>query len=153
MTNVLTTTTAQRPAAAPLFVTVLAGLGLAWNVFGLVRFVQSVTASPQDMQAAGMTAEQVAVYANLPVWMNVAFAIGVLGGVAGCLLLLARRRAAAPVLATSLVGYVVLYVGDIVHGVFAAFGASQVAVLTVVVAIAAGLWALTRFADRRGILR
>ncbi|MFN9014361.1 MAG: hypothetical protein ACK5VS_13205 [Hyphomonadaceae bacterium] len=49
----------------------------------------------------------------------------------------------------SLVAYVVLYIGDIVHGVFAALGPPQVIVLTVVVAIAAALLWVARFSDKQ----
>ncbi len=64
--------------------------------------------------------------------MTIAFAVGVFGGALGCLLLLARRAIAVPVFALSLAGYLALYAGDILHGVFAAMGAPQVVVLTVV---------------------
>jgi hypothetical protein len=40
--------------------------------------------------------------------------------------------------------YVALWIGDAVHGVFAAMGAPQVVILTTVVAIAAALLALSR---------
>ncbi|MFN7496667.1 MAG: hypothetical protein ACK5XZ_12185 [Hyphomonadaceae bacterium] len=52
-------------------------------------------------------------------------------------------------LLASLVAYVVLYIGDIVHGVFAALGPPQVIVLTVVVAIAAALLWVARFSDKQ----
>ena len=47
-------------------------------------------------------------------------------------------------LAASLAAYVALWIGDAIHGVFAAMGAPQVAVLTTVVAIAAALFAASR---------
>jgi hypothetical protein len=51
---------------------------------------------------------------------------------------------ARPVLALSLLAYVALWIGDAIHGVFAAMGAPQVVILTVVVAFAAALLALSR---------
>ena len=78
-----------------------------------------------------------------PAWMTLAFAVGVFGGLAGSVLLLMRRRAAMPVLRALLVAYVGLWVGDALHGVFAAMGAPQVGILTLVVAIAAALVAPT----------
>lgn len=139
--------------AMPLWFWSVAGLGLAWNVFGAVQFTGSLSATAESLQAQGLTAEQAAVMLGYPVWMTIAFAIGVFGGALGCLLLLARRAIAVPVFALSLAGYLALYAGDILHGVFAAMGAPQVAVLTVVVAIAAGLWALARSFRARGLLR
>ena len=45
----------------------------------------------------------------------------------------------SPKITLSLIAYVILYIGDITEGVFAALGASQVIILTFVVAVAAGL--------------
>ena len=85
---------------------------------------------------------------SYPAWMTAAFAVGVLGGLLGSGLLLLRRPAAQPVLAVSLAAYLALWIGDAVHGVFAALGAPQVVILTLVVAIAAGLWFAARIAQR-----
>jgi hypothetical protein len=73
-----------------------------------------------------------------------AFAIGVFGGLIGCVLLFLRKSVSMLVLLTSLIAYVALWIGDVVHGVFAALGAPQVIILTTVVAIAAADFALRR---------
>lgn len=138
--------------AAPIWVWVVAGLGLAWNIFGAVQFVGTLSATPDSLQAQGLTPEQATVMLGYPTWMTIAFAVGVFGGTIGCLLMLARKAVAVSVFALSLVGYIALYIGDIVHGVFAAMGAPQVVVLTVVVAIAVGLWAVARSLRARGML-
>lgn len=127
------------PLPRPLWPAVLALGGIAWNLFGLVQFAGTLTATEASMLAAGLTPAQAAVMAGLPAWMTLAFAIGVLGGLAGSALLLLRHRLARPVLAASLAAYVVLWLGDAALGVFAAFGPPQVAILTLVVAIAAAL--------------
>lgn len=146
----------QIAAARPLTSRALiatALLGIAWNAFGVFQFVNSVTASVDDMVRNGLTPAQASLYAGLPLWMDLAFAAGVSGGLAGSLLLLARRAAAVPVFALSLVAYVLLFAGDIIEGVFAAFGARQVAILTFVVAIAAGLLWGARHFRARNLLR
>lgn len=131
---------------------IVGGLALAWNAYGVVQFMGSLAATPESLIASGLTAEQAAVMTGYPVWMTVVFAIGVFGGLAGSVLLLIRKAMAVPVFHASLAGYVALYVGDIVHGVFAAMGAPQIIVLTLVVAIAAALsWSSHRFA-RNGLL-
>lgn len=145
------TSIASRPAA-PTGLRLAAGSGLAWSLFGLLRFVTTAGATPAELAAGGMSEAQAALYAALPLWMNAAFAVGTIGGVIGCALLLLQRRAALPVLAASLAGYLVLYAGDIALGVFAAFGAPQIAILTSVVVIAAGLLWLAVTAHRRGRL-
>ncbi len=122
------------------------GLALIWNAYGVVQFAGSVTATQDSLLAKGLTAEQAAVMTGYPAWMTIAFAIGVFGGLAGSALLLMRKAWAVPVFAASLAGYMALYAGDIVHGVFAAMGTPQVIILSIVVAIAAGLsWASRRF--------
>jgi hypothetical protein len=137
----------------PVWYWIVAGLGLAWNVFGLTAFKEFATGTKEYWQSTGMTAEQAALYSSLPTWMTVVFAIGVFGAVIGCVLLLARHRLALPVLAVSMAGYALLYVGDIVLGVFSALGTPQVAVLTTVIAVAAALLWLAIHARSRAILR
>ena len=134
----MTETSARRaPQSWPLRIIILAGL--AWSLFGVWQFARQTFADTAGLMAGGMTAEQAELYAGLPGWMAAAFAIGTIGGSLGCVLLLAGRRAAVPVLAASLVAYAALFVGDAVYGVFAAFGPPQVVVLSFAVAIAAGL--------------
>lgn len=140
-------------ARLPSWYWTAAGLGLAWNAFGITRFLSSATASEADMAAQGMTAEQARLYAGLPAWMDIAFAFGVFGGLIGCILLLARSKIAVPVFAASLGGYVALYAGDVAYGVFAVFGVAQAVILTVVVAIAAVLLWVARHAVGKSFIR
>lgn len=129
-----------------------AGLGVAWNIFGLVQFKGAVTATSESLAAKGMTPEQIDVYMSIPFWMNFAFGVGVIGGLIGSVLMVIKNKAAQPVLLASLVAYVALYIGDIVHGVFAALGPPQVIVLTVVVAIAAALLWVAHFFTKQARL-
>ncbi len=125
----------RRPPWLPLAAT----LGLAWNIFGLVQFTGSLLRSEASLIESGLDADQAAVMMGYPAWMTVAFAVGVIGGTLGSALLLLRKKLAVPVLAASLAGYILLYIGDILYGVFAALGAPQIIVLTLVVVIAAAL--------------
>lgn len=118
--------------------------GIAWNIFGLIQLAGSVVATEESLIASGLTADQAAVMTGYPGWMTLAFAIGVFGGLAGSVLLLFRLSIAKPVLAISLAAYVALWIGDALHGVFAAMGMPQIVILTIVVAIAAALFALSR---------
>ena len=129
---------------APLWFTAMAMGGVAWNIFGVVQFTGSLAATQETLVASGMTPEQAAVMTGYPAWMTIAFGIGVFAGLAGSVLLLFRKAQAMPFLLASLVAYVALWIGDAVHGVFAALGASQVVILTIVVAIAAALFAISR---------
>lgn len=128
----------------PHWHTQLALAGLAWNLYGVYQFASSLTATPDSLMAAGMTAAQAAVMSSYPIWMTVAFGLGVGLGTLGSALLALRRKQATPVLAVSLVAYLALWIGDAVNGVFAALGTPQIVILTLVVAIAAALLALAR---------
>ena len=136
----------------PIWFWAASGAGLVWNAYGLWQFAGTLRATEQSLVAAGLTAEQASVMTGYPVWMTLAFALGVLGGLVGSALLLARRKAAYTVLAGSLLGYILLYIGDATQGVFAVMGAPQVIVLSVVVAIAAGLVAVASWARKSALL-
>ncbi len=135
------TNTPPTPAAPPLqkWFWLAAGLGLVWNVFGMVQYLSTAGANVDALVRGGMTQAQATLYAGLPAWMGAAFAVGVFGGVLGSAALLLRRKAAVPVLAVSLAAYIVLYIGDITLGVFEAFGTPQVVILSAVVLIAGAL--------------
>lgn len=140
-------------ATLPKWFWVVAALGLAWNVFGLVQFLSTTGGTVQSLMSGGLTRQQAELYVSLPMWMTVSFAAGVFGGVAACLLLLMRRALAVPVFWVSLVAYGVLYVGDVTQGVFAAFGTPQIIILTTVVLVAVGLLLFARRWQKRGLLK
>jgi hypothetical protein len=142
----------MNPQKLPLWFWISAALGLLWNLFGLFRFSVDSFASVEKLMASGMTQAQASLYTGLPVWMTIVFAVGVIGGTLGCILLLLRKKQAFAVFAASLAGYIALYAGDIALGVFAAFGTPQVAILTTVVLIAAALLWLSHASQKRGWL-
>lgn len=144
--------TTARTMPLPKWFWVCACLGLAWNLFGVVQFLGTAQASQEGLMMSGMTEAQARLYFGLPMWMNIAFAIGVFGGLLGSSLLLLRRKQSVPVFAVSLTAYIILYIGDITEGVFAIMGSSQVIILTCVVLIAAGLlWLARRFEQRSAL--
>ncbi len=136
-------------ARMPLWLLGAALGGLAWNAFGAVQFAGSATATVESLTAAGLTAEQAAVMTGYPLWMTLAFGLGVAGGLAGSALLLLRHPLSGAALGLSLAAYFALWIGDAVNGVFAVMGLTQVAILTAVVAIAAGLFAASRHSAAR----
>jgi hypothetical protein len=74
-------------------------------------------------------------------------------GIGGCILLLMRRKAALPVLLLLLLGCVVIFIGNLVTGVFAAMGQPYTTIITFVVVFAAFLlWVSWQF-GRSGSLR
>ncbi len=137
---------------APRWLLAVSWTGLAWNLFGAFQLFRTLNASSESLMAQGLNPEQIRVMMGLPFWMDMAFGWGVLGGVLGCCFLIARRRIALRVLLSSLVAYLVLFVGDITEGVFSAFGTPQVVILSTVVLIAAGLYAVAQRAHARQLL-
>lgn len=150
MTNITTTGEEPKPNA-PVWFWAAGALGLVWNVYGVYQFVGSFSQTEQSLMAAGMTAEQASVYLGLPVWMSLVFAVGVFGGLAGCVLLLLRREVAVPIFGASLAGYVALFAGDVGYGVFEN-NPTQLTILTFVVVVAAALFAVARVSHSRAIL-
>ena len=127
-------------------------LGLIWNIYGVYQFIGSVMATEDSLITMGMTMEQAALMTSYPFWMTLAFGIGVFGGLIGSILLLLKKALAQSVFLASLTGYVILYIGDITEGVFAALGTPQIVILTSVVLIAFGLWWFARSSQRGGVL-
>lgn len=136
----------------PVWILLVAVLGAAWNAFGLYQLNASLSQSEAGLMMQGMSAEAARVYHNLPLWMNLAFAVGAGGGLLGCLALIARRGFALPVLVASLAGYVVLFAGDLAYGLFDLIP-GQMAILLTVLAIAIILMAVAIHAQRKGLLR
>lgn len=85
----------------------ISGVGLVWNIFGVLAYIGQVTLTPE--QLAAMPDEQRALYEGVPVWATAAYAIAVNAGALGCLLLLFRRALALPVLIASLAGVIVQF--------------------------------------------
>jgi hypothetical protein len=127
-------------------------LGLAWNIFGTYQFIGSVNSTSESLMAMGMPEAQAQVMTNYPLWMTIAFAIGVFGGLIGSILLLLKKAISEKIFLASLLGYIVLYIGDITEGVFEAIGKSQVIILTTVVAIAFGLWFFAKSYRKKELL-
>lgn len=136
----------------PVWLWAASVVGILWNAYGLVQLAGTFTAAGQAAMTAGMTPAQAQAYLGLPGWISLVFALGVLGGLAGSMALALRRRIAVPVLAASLVGYMLLFAGDAWFGVFAAIP-SQLAILALVVLVAAGLLWTARIGARRSLLR
>ena len=139
-------------ARIPIWLRTAAALGVLWNLYGVFQFAGSFTQTSNSLMTAGMTASQAAVYLSLPAWISVVFAIGVFGGLVASIALAARRHVAVPIFAVSLVGYVLLFLGDAWYGVFASIP-EQLVVLGVVVLIAAALLQTSWLARKRGLLR
>jgi hypothetical protein len=112
----------ETSTTTPMWFWIASVLGLGWNLFGVYQFFGSLSATPESLQAKGMTAEQAAVMLGYPTWMTIAFAIGVVAGSIGCILLLVKNSQSIFIFWASLIAYIILYIGDVTQGVFCGFG-------------------------------
>ncbi|TMO76771.1 hypothetical protein CWC17_02990 [Pseudoalteromonas sp. S3785] len=74
---------------------------LIWNLLGVFAFVMHLMMTPEMISKLPL--DQQAAYSNVPLWSTIAFAVAVLGGTLGCILLLAKNALATPIFALSLV--------------------------------------------------
>lgn len=77
-------------------------VSLLWNAGGAYDYLMMKTANAAYL--AQFTAAQIAYYESYPFWVNLAWALGVWGAIAGSLLLLMRSRHAVWAFALSLAG-------------------------------------------------
>ncbi len=99
----------------PWHLWVIAIVALLWHAGGANDYIQVQSGNADyigQMSASyGVTAQQVMTYyENWPFWVHSAWAIGIWGGVLGCLLLLFRSRFAYHAFIASLLGAVVTFI-------------------------------------------
>lgn len=136
----------------PTLFRVIAIAAFAWNLTGIAMFV--LQTNLDAAQIAALPPAQQAVYAAMPPWLDVFYAIAVCGGALGSLGLLLRRRWAVPLLAISLAAVLVQMIA--LHALTPAWEASGVSGLPMtllIVGIAAFLLWYARLAAARGWLR
>ncbi|MDZ3799504.1 MAG: hypothetical protein U0T03_11975 [Xanthomonadales bacterium] len=97
-------------AKVPPVFWLIASLALLWNLAGLFSFWYHLTVSPEVV--ASWPEAQQQIFAAMPRWLFVPFAIATLGGLVGSIGLLLRRRWAVPVLALSLLAIFVQFAGN-----------------------------------------
>ena len=131
----------------------IGGAALIWNLFGLMVYISQVTATPEGLEAAGYTAEQIAFMEQTPEWVTSVFAIAVNAGVLGCILLLLRKAWAVPVFALSLVAVLVQNAhGLLMTDMIALFGTVPVFIQLAVIVIAIALLLYSRSLKAKGTL-
>jgi hypothetical protein len=86
-------------------------LGGLWSAIGIVSFI--LTRMNVEAVMSRFPPPQRAYFASLPPWAVGAWAIGVLAGGIGCLLLLRRSRLAIPALLASIIGMAICNLGGL----------------------------------------
>jgi hypothetical protein len=108
-----TTSEAQGTAARtrPWHLWLIGILGALWNSIGVLSFV--LTQLNVEAVMGQFPPEQREYFESFPLWTDLCWAIGVLGGVIGCLLLLLAHRRAFQFLLVSVIGWIVSNLGGL----------------------------------------
>src|SRR4029450_9142400 len=86
-------------------------IGILWSSMGVISFV--LTQMKVEAVMSRFPPQQREYFESFPLWAVAFWAIGVFGGVIGCLLLLLKNRLAVPVLLASLIGTLVFNLGGL----------------------------------------
>jgi hypothetical protein len=126
----------------------IAGLALIWNVLGSVNFFMQMN---PDMLDAYRESER-AIIQGRPAWATGGFAIAVIVGALGGVLLLLRKSAATYLFIASLVGVIVTMVHTL--GVDYDFSGAEMFVMVVMpFVVAALLVGYSKYAESKGWIR
>ncbi len=142
------------PLKTPWHLWLVGLLATAFNAIGVVDFVLYRIQGAAYQTSMGMTAEQVAHYQQLPGWVHLVWTTGVFSALAASLLLLLRKRLAAPVFALSLAAFLLsLFYTYVLAGAGAVMGL-QMAATSAVIAVLLLLFVwYARAMAQRGLLR
>jgi hypothetical protein len=139
------------PSNPPGWFRIVAILGLLWNAFGIVSYLQHVYLS--DEALAAMPPDQQALIEAFPAWVTGAFAIAVFAGTAGALGLVLRKKWSVPLLALSLAAIVIqMGYSLFASGMLEVMGPSASILPIIIIVVGAALFWLARMASQRGWL-
>lgn len=126
-------------------------VALLWNGFGAYDYTMTQTHNEAYLKM--YSPEQLAYIEGWPAWAVAGWATGVWGGVVGALLLLFRKKLAAPVFLASFLGAVVGHAYSFSSGGIEMAGGGAMAIFPVVILlIALGLWLYARKMAQKGVL-
>ena len=143
-----TTTTPGRPWHLWL-VGIIGGL---WSSIAVLSFM--LTQLNVEAVMSRFPPEQREYFASFPLWAVAFWAIGVFGGVIGCLLLLLKNRLAFHVLLASVIGAIVVNLGGLflLGGMEVMGGASELGLTVFPIVFAALLAKYARAMSKKGVL-
>ena len=146
-----TTTSDDPPRATPWHLWVVGSLGTLWNAFGAFDYLMTQTENEAYM--GNFSPDQIDFFYGLPSWVVAFWALAVWGGLVGTVLLLLRKRWAAPVLLVSFVSMAVSFVHNLLlaNGL-EIMGAGGAAFSGVIFLVALGLWLYARAMAKAEVL-
>jgi len=107
----MTEAKAAKTPARPWHLWIIGIVGALWSAIGVMSFM--LTQLRVEAVMSQYPPQQRAYFESFPWWAVAFWAIGVFGGVIGCLLLLLKKRLAFPVLLASVVGAIVSNLGGL----------------------------------------
>jgi hypothetical protein len=128
-------------------------LGGLWSLMGVVSFM--LTQMNVEAVMSRFPPEQRAYFESFPLWADTVWAIGVFGGVIGCLLLLLKNRLAFPVLLASAIGAIVSNLGGVflLGGMEVMRGTGSLGFTAVPIVFGAFMAYYARAMSKKGVLR
>jgi hypothetical protein len=142
----------KKDRGKPWHLWVIGIVGLLWNSIGVLGFL--LTQMGNEAAFASMSLEQREYFESFPLWAVAFWAIGVFGGVLGCLLMVLGKRVAVPVLVASAAGALVANYGGLflLGGLEVMGGPPALVFPTVIIVLATALALYARAMSKKGIL-
>lgn len=136
---------------APKWFVILAIVMVVWNLMGLMAFFMQIAMTVE--QIAALPVKEQALYQDIPLWVNIAFACAVFAGVLGCIALAFKKTIALPILLISLLGALTQMAHSFfIANAFDVYGPSGTVMPTMVIVIALYLVWLANNAKAKGWL-
>jgi hypothetical protein len=139
-------------ARAPWHLWVVGVVTLLWNAVGAFDYLMTQTKNEAYMKS--FTPEQLDYFYGFPAWVVACWAIAVWGSLLGSLLLLLRKKLAAPVFAVAFAAMVVTTIHNFVltDGMRIMGGAGAAVFSGVIFLVALGLVVYSRAMGAKGVL-
>ena len=139
------------PQPTPWHLWLIGILGFLWDSGGAFDYLMTQTQNESYMSQ--FTPEQLEFFYGLPSWVVAFWALAVWGGVAGTILLLVRKRVAAPVLLVSFLSMIVTAIHNfgLANGA-EIMGGTGLLFTVLIFVVALGLWLYARAMAQRGVL-
>lgn len=140
-----------RAVPPPKHLWIIGVIALLWNLFGAYDYLMTQTHNEAYM--AHFDQAQLEYFYGFPVWLEFFWALAVWSSVLASVLLLLRRRLAAPVFLVSLVSMVITAIYNFgFSGGLDVMGATGLVFSVVIFAVALGLWLYARALSTRRVL-
>src|SRR5829696_1297971 len=139
--------------ARPWHLWVIGIIGGLWSAMGVVSF--TLTQLRVEAVMSRFPPDQRAYFESFPLWVVALWALGVFGGLIGCLLLLLRNRLAVPVLLTSAIGLTLTNLAGLflLNGIAVMGGSIDLALTALPIVVGALLAYYAHAMRNHGVLR